>query len=192
MVKVKLHTYIGPLEVCGHLICGMLYITSPAGLLHPTLVWRFQEATYIPMRGGALTRLPSNAMALLVLIYTWLGWSRSYLSLTLVSLEPATSHIRSKNYTIAPPRLDMEALSVSKHVNGSTSVKELSLWDGLSWKCFDIYFFTVSMYQNTTKVHPQVLKKSVLRKCFASIEIEMYLYVRITLFCSALRQHTTV
>ena len=31
----------------------MLYITSPAGLLHPTLVWRFQEATNIHMQGGA-------------------------------------------------------------------------------------------------------------------------------------------
>ena len=52
-VKLKLHTYIAPLEVHGHLICGMLYITSLAGLLHPTLVWRFQEATNIPMQGGA-------------------------------------------------------------------------------------------------------------------------------------------
>ena len=37
-VKIKMHTYIAPLEVCGHLICTMLYITSPAELLHPTLV----------------------------------------------------------------------------------------------------------------------------------------------------------
>ena len=36
--KVKFHTYIAPLEVRGQLICGTLYITSPAGLLHPTLV----------------------------------------------------------------------------------------------------------------------------------------------------------
>ena len=45
-------TYIVPLEVHGHLFYRMLYITSPAGLLHPTLVWRFQEATNIPMQGG--------------------------------------------------------------------------------------------------------------------------------------------
>ena len=51
--RVKLHTYIALLEVHGCLICRMLYITSPAGLLHPTLVWRFQEATNIPMQGGA-------------------------------------------------------------------------------------------------------------------------------------------
>ena len=68
--KVKLHTYIAPLEVHGRLICGTLYSTSQAGLLHPTIMWRFQEATYIPMQGGALTCLPSNAMALPVLIYT--------------------------------------------------------------------------------------------------------------------------
>ena len=37
-VKVKLHTYTAPLEVYGHLICRMLYITSLAGLLHQTLV----------------------------------------------------------------------------------------------------------------------------------------------------------
>ena len=41
-----------PLEVCGHLICRMLYITSLAGLLHLTLVWRFQKATNIPVQGG--------------------------------------------------------------------------------------------------------------------------------------------
>ena len=52
-VKVKFHTYIAPLEVRGRLICATLYITSPAGPLHPTLVWRFQEATNIPTQGGA-------------------------------------------------------------------------------------------------------------------------------------------
>ena len=60
-IEVKMHTYIVPLEVHGHLICRMLYITSSAGILHPTLVWRFQEATNISMQGGALTCLPSNA-----------------------------------------------------------------------------------------------------------------------------------
>ena len=36
--KGKDASYIAPLEVCGHLICGTLYITSLAGQLHPTLV----------------------------------------------------------------------------------------------------------------------------------------------------------
>ena len=76
-IKVKVHTYIAPLEAQFYpfLISGILHITSPAGLLHPTFVWRFQEAASIPMQGGALTCLPSNAVALLVLIYTWVGWS---------------------------------------------------------------------------------------------------------------------
>ena len=73
--NVKLHTYIAPLEACGCFICRILYITSLAGLLQPTLVWRFQEATYIPMQGGALTCLPCNTMALPVLIYIWVGQS---------------------------------------------------------------------------------------------------------------------
>ena len=53
--KVKMHTYIAPLETQFHLflISGTLHITSPAGLLHPTLVWRFQEAANIPMQDGA-------------------------------------------------------------------------------------------------------------------------------------------
>ena len=56
--KVKMHTYIAPLEAQFHLflISGTLHITSPAWLLHPTC-------------------LPSKSMALLVLIYTWVEWS---------------------------------------------------------------------------------------------------------------------
>ena len=72
---LKMHTYIAALEVCGHFICRMLFITSLAGLLHPTLVWRFLEATNIPMQVGAFTCVPSNSVALPVLIYTWVGWS---------------------------------------------------------------------------------------------------------------------
>ena len=111
----KLHTYIALPEVHGRLICGLLYITSPAGLLHQTLVWRFQEATYIPMQGEALTCLPSNVMALLVLIYTWVGWSLVNLKqgspqprlpqFCLWSVSNPTSHTRAKNYTIAPPEI---------------------------------------------------------------------------------------
>ena len=73
--NIKIHTCIVLLEVCGCLMYRMFYITSLVGLLHPTFVWRFQKAANIPMQGGALTGVPSNAMALLVLIYTWVGWS---------------------------------------------------------------------------------------------------------------------
>ena len=116
----KLHTYIALLEVCGHLIRGTLYITSPAGLRHPTLVWRFQEATNIPVQGGTWPVCP------LMPWHYWYSftpewgealsiWSKgvlnpSYLSLTLVSLEPATSHTWAKNYTIVPLRLLVERI----------------------------------------------------------------------------------
>ena len=52
-VKV-VHSYIALLEV-QVLICRMLYNYLLAWLLHPTLVWRFQEAANTPMQGGDWT-----------------------------------------------------------------------------------------------------------------------------------------
>ena len=68
-----------------------------------------------------LTCLPSNAMALPVLILHLSGVkpcqfearecsTQATSGLTLVSLRPATSHTRAKNHTIAPPR-NVHALS---------------------------------------------------------------------------------
>ena len=71
--KVKMHAYIAGSMWPSYLQNALHYIPSRA--THPTLVWRFQEVANIPMQGGALTCVPSNAMALLVLIYTWVGWS---------------------------------------------------------------------------------------------------------------------
>ena len=123
--KVKMHTYIALPEVHGHHICRRLYITSTAGLLHPNLVWRFQEATYIPMQGGAMTCMPSNAMALPVLNYTWVGWS-------LVNLKQGSAQPKIPQFwlwsVLHLQSLTHEPRTIPLHHRGSTSTDSTDIW----------------------------------------------------------------
>ena len=102
--KVKFHTYIAPLEVRGRLICGTLYITSPAGLLHPTLVWRFQEATNIPMQGGAWPVCPLMPWHYRYSFTPEWGealsiWSKGVLNPSYLSFDSGQSRTRNLSHT---------------------------------------------------------------------------------------------
>ena len=100
----KFHTYIAPLEVRGRLICRTLYITSPAGLLHPTLVWRFQEATNIPMQGGAWPVCPLMPWHYRYSFTPEWGealsiWSKGVLNPSYLSFDSGQSRTRNLSHT---------------------------------------------------------------------------------------------
>ena len=102
--KVKFHTYIALLEVRGRLICGTLYITSPAGPLHPTLVWRFQEATNIPMQGGAWPVCPLMPWHYRYSFTPEWGealsiWSKGVLNPSYLSFDSGQSRTRNLSHT---------------------------------------------------------------------------------------------